>query len=320
MDENDVRGRTYNYLRLAIVAVTGGLFASLALEWTTARCLQTSISAYYYTPVRAVLVGALVAIGVALVAIWGRSPVDDAFMNLAGLFAPVVAFVPTATANRCSVVSATGAEMDAGPLDLARQPAAAVAAGAQEAVDNNMWAYFLVVGASLAVMAWLRRGALGDLREAMSPSCPRFPYLLSFALAILFWVVGVGAYVGWRDGFYARAHDVSAIALFLSIIVVVFACAYLHARWGTPRNPRPDGYWDGLTDEQRKRAVLSDRYALLGYAMVGTVVLIGGYELLVGWRYWVLALEAALIALFLVFWVMQTADNWYADEPAPAAT
>jgi hypothetical protein len=87
--------KTYRYLRLALVALVALIMTAVALEWGRTHCLQTSISAYYYTPARSIFVGSLVAIGVALIAIRGRSDGEDALLNLAGMLAPVVAFVPT---------------------------------------------------------------------------------------------------------------------------------------------------------------------------------------------------------------------------------
>ena len=58
---------TYQYLRFSVLAVVLGLFIAIAIEWAqSSGCLQRSISAYYYTPVGAVFVGAVVAMGVCI--------------------------------------------------------------------------------------------------------------------------------------------------------------------------------------------------------------------------------------------------------------
>src|SRR5205085_6408417 len=54
-----------------------------------------SISAYYYTPVRGMFAGALLAIGACLVCIRGSTTVEDILLNVAGMLAPVVALIPT---------------------------------------------------------------------------------------------------------------------------------------------------------------------------------------------------------------------------------
>src|SRR5262245_35426474 len=93
--------KTYRYLRLGMVAMVVLLSVSVAIERSKVECWQTSISAYYYTPVRAVLVGALVAVGLGLIVIKGSTWFEDATLNIAGMFAPVVAFAPTSDAGSC---------------------------------------------------------------------------------------------------------------------------------------------------------------------------------------------------------------------------
>ena len=62
-----------------------------------ARCWQSSISSYYYTPAQGILVGVLVAIGVCLICLRGASDGEDELLNLTGLCAPFVALVPSPT-------------------------------------------------------------------------------------------------------------------------------------------------------------------------------------------------------------------------------
>ena len=90
--------RTYRYLRLSLVGLVVLLLFCVWLErlgGAQANRHLGSISAYYYTPARSVFVGALVAIGISLVAIVGRRGFEDTALNIAGMLAPVVAMVPT---------------------------------------------------------------------------------------------------------------------------------------------------------------------------------------------------------------------------------
>ena len=326
MFENDVRSRTYNYLRLSLIAVVGGLFVALGVEWLeSSGCFQTSVSAYYYTPVQAVFVGALVALGVGMVAMYGRDAVEDAFLNLAGLFAPVVAFVPTVRANRCGLVQATGGELpnNVGPSQ--------VVDGAQVAIDNNMWAFFAVVLVALVAMAVIRRKPVlsavrpkgrGDNRDERAPTGPSgFPYLLSYVIAAIAWVVGIVAFLWMRQAFYDRAHGVSAILLFLCVIVVVFSSAHLRVRKPYEQRRAADPgirEWKALPLVERLLATLKDRYGVLGLTMIVSVLAIAVYAALATWDHWVLAIEATLIALFGVFWVLQTIEHWAPPEEQPA--
>jgi hypothetical protein len=61
--------------------------------------MQGSMSGYYYTDVRGVLVGSLCAIGVFLFAYRGYDTWDDILTNAAGVFAIGVALFPTAPPN-----------------------------------------------------------------------------------------------------------------------------------------------------------------------------------------------------------------------------
>lgn len=65
--------KTYNYLRMAMIALVVTLGTSVIVEWWQGgkQCLQTSISAYYYTPAQAIFAGSLIAIGVCMVVIKG---------------------------------------------------------------------------------------------------------------------------------------------------------------------------------------------------------------------------------------------------------
>ncbi len=103
MNDDVASRKTYRYLRIGIIAAVFLLAASVVLERTKVApaCWQTSISAYYYTPARAVFVGALMAIGMSLVVIKGSTPWEDVFLNVAGMLAPVVALVPIGNPGEC---------------------------------------------------------------------------------------------------------------------------------------------------------------------------------------------------------------------------
>ena len=96
--------KTYRSVRLSMVTLVLGLAAAVAVERLEVPrgCFQHSISAYYYTPVRGMFVGGLLGIAVCLVALRGNNDAEDALLNLAGMLAPVVAFVPTPNPGSCS--------------------------------------------------------------------------------------------------------------------------------------------------------------------------------------------------------------------------
>ena len=85
--------RTYRYVRIAIVGAVVLLLVSLAAVVVSDGPVS-SISAMYYTPARGVFTGALFAIALALIALSGHS-VEQALLDIAALFAPLIAIVPT---------------------------------------------------------------------------------------------------------------------------------------------------------------------------------------------------------------------------------
>src|SRR6478735_193252 len=92
---------TYRYLRMSLVAVLTMLAASVCFQWFISGNHLPSISDYYWTPVHAVFIGALLALGVGMVILKPDNELEDIFLNIAGVLAPVVAFVPTPAPGTC---------------------------------------------------------------------------------------------------------------------------------------------------------------------------------------------------------------------------
>ncbi|HSN10874.1 MAG TPA: hypothetical protein VLS51_02045, partial [Propionibacteriaceae bacterium] len=87
---------TYRALRMGVVAAAVLLMVSLVVEVVRVHGLVlTSISASFYSPVRNIFVGVLIATGMALIAIMGREKGEDGALNLAGMLAPVIGLLPT---------------------------------------------------------------------------------------------------------------------------------------------------------------------------------------------------------------------------------
>ena len=297
-DSDDERGRTYNYLRLSMIAVIVALFISLAFEWYSAkRCFLTSVSAYYHTPVRAVFVGALIAIGVSMVALWSANALADAALNLAGLLAPVVAFVPAQIDTRCGIQSANVVRQP----EPAQQGAPAVRDAAHEAIVNNMRTVLVVVLVGLVLV-----GALRSLRPWSGAVTRRrwWTYLISYLVAWAVWIVG--GLLFWKsDAFERRAHFFAAVAFFVCVIVVVGASAYERIKNDSPSDGKRNPVLHAIPKYQ---------YVGIGLAMIASAVVIA--LLLRDWDHWILLLEAILIGLFGVFWGLQTIEHWASLPPA----
>ena len=195
MDSQAVRN-TYRYLRIGIVGVVALLMVSVLIERVNAGCWQTSISAYYYTPSRAIFIGALMAIGFALIVIQGRTGPIDVCLNLAGMLAPVVAVIPTTDVGMCTSQPATS------PLKKDGTLADWVIAN----VDNNVTALLITgIGGLLLAAAVAHIGGQSKFRWGLAIT---LGFLTIAALAFRYW-----------DAFYTRAHGIAAIGMFLFLAI-----------------------------------------------------------------------------------------------------
>ena len=187
------------------------LLASVLIERANSTCWQGSISAYFYTPVQAVFVAALIVIGVSLIAIKGSTDWEDVLLNLAGVLAAIVAFVPTSPpTDSCSSIDVVVA--DATPF-----------------IDNNILA-FAIGGAAAMVVTYV------VARVKRKPTIDTVDNKTRFGLAagVVILVVGLVWYFGFRDSFLARAHGGAAGAMFFVVGVVIALNAKRNKRRGDP--------------------------------------------------------------------------------------
>ncbi|TCC19374.1 hypothetical protein [Kribbella speibonae] len=258
--QNNFEKRTYNYLRLALVGLLIMLTVAVLRERAKAPgCWQGSISAYYYTPAHAVFVGALVAIGVCMIVLKGEPRLEDVLLNICGMLAPVVAFVPTPNPGDCS-------------------SAPAVSRDATADIANNMFAYFAtaILGLVISIELWRRQRRGG---ERWLPAQNR-----GLLAAIVLLVVAIVWFAADPDSFEDLAHYLSAVPLFILFTIIVF---------------------------QNARAQSRTLYTVLYQAIAWLM----GLSLVAGLICWRLdaelfAVEAVLLGLFLLFWVVQTVELW----------
>lgn len=276
---------TWRYLRLALVVLAVGLMASILYEGVQAGCAQTSISAYYYTPVQGILVGTLVAIGVCLVCLRGASDGEDVLLNLAGVCAPFVALVPTPNAP-----VSTSAKKACGTV-------LTDAANRDPNVSNNVFA--------LLVLAWLSLLILTVLTKRRPPTDqPSRMDVRGFEVALAVLVLATAIFWFAHPTFLSVAHYFAAVSMFVFIIFNVRLNA--HQRYLVRRQ----------MDPATRRF---NRYSLIASIMVADVVL-HGVLFLFHWRYWILTIEATLIILFTIFWTVQTFERWkdgITPDPGP---
>lgn len=270
-DEHDLAIKTWRYLRLGLIALTLGLVAAIGYERLAADCWQTSISAYYYTPARGVVVGALVAIGVSLICLRGASDGEDVLLNLAGICAPFVALVPTPNEGACASV----------PI-VARDLAPNVA--------NNITALLVAAWASLAFLTAVSVVRLQRRAEAR----PAAIDVAGYGVAVTVVLVTTVVFVADRDLFLGNAHHAAAILLFFFVFLNV--CLNAVQRYLAEQKAGLSPTWN-------------NRYTQIAAIMLADVavhVVLASID----WTYWVLTIELSLIVLFAGFWAAQTSERW----------
>jgi len=281
---------TYRCVRVGLVALVVFLLTSLAFTWAHS-CPQGSISAFFYTRTHAVLLASLCAIGICLIAYKGSRVGEDALLNYSGFMAFIVALVPT------------------GPGDDLCQPWLPTVADPFGGVANNVAALFVAVavgtGMYLALDRWRRPQ---QAPVASEPSCAEAASLWKTIATVLLgiekWLPAAllaisiaGAPLMLWDWFAQHAHVIAAVAMFLAItLVAVYHACYARAA---------------------VRRHLARFYATIAALMLVTVVA-GVVLLILGWHFGVITVELILIVLFAIFWAVQTADVWDAQDRYPS--
>lgn len=297
-----VARRTYSGVRLGVVMVILALGFAVWREVAAAPggCVQRSLSAYFYTPVRPVFVGALLLIGFAMIVMWGKTPAEDAALNVAGLLLSVVALVPTLDANYCSLpASVRRGQPESGTAqisdnDLIKANAETVARSFTALVFALV--VILVLVAVLTLRAW---------SQGRTPSpAERWAYIATWLVAALTVAALWWLYRDADDPDSAFNHDVHAWSANIAVGLVIVA-VFLAAR-------------ENRSDPTKRRWVWL--YGLLGIAMVVTAVVVKGGDavgLFSGWldAHATFVVEAILIAFIAVFWVFQTIERRHDGAP-----
>lgn len=264
------------------------LLVAVGTEMTKASCLQNSFSAYYYTPVRAVFGGALVAIGLSLIVIKGRG-LEDLFLNVAGFLAPVVAFVPTVNEGDCYSIEPIPLPVVDGELAL----------WVKTIVSNNMFA-LLVAGVIAWVVAAVMLYRSNDRGEQDSPSLG----INLVGLAVLggLLVYGFRLFPPGELPDFATVdvlHDWAAILMFVFLAAAAVTAGFHN--WAKDSKPA-----DWLKRERRFARA---------YWVIATLMVLAAILFCLPSEQRVLFVEATELSLFTVYWVLQTWDH--SKEPPP---
>ncbi|HSM64773.1 MAG TPA: hypothetical protein VK860_00565 [Ilumatobacteraceae bacterium] len=268
---------TYRYLRISMVMAVVLLGVSVGIERSQVGCWQTSVSAYYYTPVRAIFVGVLLAIGLCLIAIKGSTVWEDATLNAAGMLAPIVAVVPTTDVGDCWSVE---------PPSFPLTPEGELQGWVVANIDNNITALIATGIAGLIVAAVIASIATRNVLAIAEVGPVRMRLGLLAAMAFL--VAGAVVFALWDD-FATRAHGWAAVAMFLFLATAVATSAWR------------------LRADDRHRVYF---WLYVGIAVAMVVATLVMFPLGSRWDHMVLVLEATQIGLFALYWLVQTNEHW----------
>lgn len=229
--DDETLAKSYRYVRLGMVGLLLAIAAAVTLQSLRQESVLGSISAYYYTPAQAIFVGGLIGLATCMIALRGQTVAEEILLNLGGMFAFVVAIVPTG--RDADYQAAVRACRDADAILLTERAAAgldcptvqALEQATRENVTNNLSALLLVGVVALATSLYFtwRDGRL-------TPG-----YWWGFGLASLLWAVATVARLTALELVIDRAHVVAALLLFACIILVAAVNAYRVSDPGRPR-------------------------------------------------------------------------------------
>lgn len=279
--------KTYNYLRLGMLVAVAALAYSIIVEYSQpgVHTFLGSISGYYYTPARPIFVGAMVAIGFALIVIKGRTFIEDLSLTLAGIMAPIVAFIPT-----------TDDTNGVGRREMLRighyQPGPDVGSPFVPASINNNLHAFVFAGyiaiALLLIFFLIRRRVPGST----AGSTRGFWISVAGGLAL---VITGSILLRWAYSWVLDGHARAAVLMFAFLAVAAITNSVL-------------GFIRGDTNKV---------YAWT-YGIVGALMIVSGIVFVVSQRHnrsslgghLVLSIEFVELSLFVIFWVTQTLERW----------
>jgi hypothetical protein len=318
--DSDTFAKSYRYLRMAMVGLLLCVAAAVLYQsWRQGWSLLGSVSGYYYTPAQALFVGGLIGLGACMIALKGP-PVEDVFLNLGGVFAAVVAIVPTSPDKEVVRKCRQGAgpllteKASTGQLDC---PTVQMLAAATKAnVENNLTA-LLVVGAiallASLVFAW-RDGTLN--RQADGHAKRTFWW--GFGVAAFLWLAALIARLAFLQWVIDKAHHIATVGLALCVLVVVLANAYrVREQSGDVPQVRQSPVRQSLDAVGELIAVRRHRDWYIWIARL--MLLVAAVTLVLWWIFHLITLfwvEGAVFVFFMVFWTVQTFKLERSTKPA----
>ncbi|HWH99374.1 MAG TPA: hypothetical protein VNT27_03515 [Propionibacteriaceae bacterium] len=306
---DDIAVKSYTYLRLALVGLLIALGAAVLYQSAHQGSFLASVSAYYYTAAQAIFVGALIGMGASMIALKGRNAAEEIFLNLGGIFAAVVAIVPTSrgadyrTAVRACHEQATTLLTGRASNNLDCPTVLALEAATRSNIENNAFA-LLVVGILSLVAAFLFARRAKTLTDRW--------FQIGFTAALLVWAAAAASFAFDLDLLIASGHYVAAILLLVCVLAVAVAVANATRRRADEESrerPGPPQESDAAT---AGRAMFREPRQFDRYAWLAWVLLVGTGVGVVLWMAGVISLfwlEIFAALLFAAFWAVQTIEQ-----------
>jgi hypothetical protein len=302
---SDTLAKSYRYLRLAMV----GLLLCLAMavlyqSWNQGDILG-SVSAYYYTPAQAFFVGGLIGLGACMIALKGTNIVEDVALNLAGVFAAIVAIVPTGRGADYQAALHACQQADNPLLTELDCPSLRALQDATKAnVDNNLFA-LLAVGFIALVTSVVVARKDGTLKPQAGRDAKK-NFWRGFGVALGLWLAILIARVVSLQWVIDNGHWIAAVLLFVCIFVVAVANARR-----VEKEQSGDGSQPAVKESlDAVRGLATRRRGDRRYIWIARVMLLVAAVTIVLWRFtdfiglfWV---EASVFLLFMAFWTVQT--------------
>lgn len=274
--------RTHRYLRLSLALIVVAILVGVTIESIRLGTVLPSISHYYYTPAQGVFVGALIAASVALAALSGRG-LETTLLDIAAVFAPLIALVPTAVYGR-SLEDELGVSCPPRTMCVPEPYA--------DAVRNGVATYVVVLSVVLTLALVLR--LRGRVRGNGVFVVAVIAALAAIAIAALAFVTP------WSEGFPMPAavplgiHYPVAIAFFGAFAAVPIINAFRRT----------------TDDESKPKLWQKILYVVVAVALLADLVVLSFFSLSFGDVPTVFIGEAVALVLFAIFWFVQTFQRW----------
>lgn len=333
--DSDIVAKSYRYLRLAMVGLLLCLAAAVLYQsWRQGWDALGSVSAYYYTPAQAIFVGGLIGLGACMIALKGTTPVEDIFLNLGGVFAAIVAIVPTDRGGdyqdavlKCQQAYTPLLTEKEASTGLDCPTVDALQAATKANVDNNL-AALLAVGAIALVAAFVFAAKDGTLNRQADRDAKRMKrdFLLGFGVALGLWLAVFILHRRSLQWVIDNGHWIAAVLLFVCVLAVAVANSgrvkskqsrVKSKQSGDDPQGEPTSVQESLDAARQFIAVgrRNDSYIWIARLMLGAAAVTG----VLWWIFHLITLfwvEGAVFVFFMVFWAWQTFELERPTKPA----